>query len=251
MLAWSGELEGWLTAPPNWHLVADPVNAAEWETALHEVLGEPVQVSQPLPPADLAGRTARRAAAASERANLLPTEFSARYHQRFVDHLWLRGLGAAGVLYAVGVVIYFCAVGVLNYRTQGVERQVAALSGSYANAVQLKARYGVLKERQELKYAALDCWKAIAEQLPEGISLQRFSFADGSKLSLNGTCGSDQIGLVTEKGGFYDSVRKAKLNGQPMFNPNPSSSGQLTYHTTANKVAWNFGLELQRTEAEP
>ena len=251
LLAWSGELEGWLTAPPNWHLVADPVNAAEWETALREVLGEPVQVSQPLPPADLAGRTARRAAAASERANLLPAEFSARYHQQFVDHLWLRGLGAAGVLYAVGVVIYFCAVGVLNYRTQGVERQVAALSGSYTNAVQLKARYGVLKERQELKYAALDCWKAIAEQLPEGISLQRFSFADGSKLSLNGTCGSDQIGLVTEKGGFYDSVRKAKLNGQPMFNPNPSSSGQLTYHTTANKVAWNFGLELQRTEAEP
>ena len=102
-----------------------------------------------------------------------------------------------------------------------------------------------------MKYAALDCWKVIAEQLPEGISLQRFSFADGSKLSLNGTCGSDQIGLITEKGGFYDSVRKAKLNGQPMFNPNPTSSEQLTYHTMANKVAWNFGLELQRTEAEP
>ena len=29
-LAWSGELEGWLTAPPEWHLVADPVNATEW-----------------------------------------------------------------------------------------------------------------------------------------------------------------------------------------------------------------------------
>ena len=70
----------------------------------------------------------------------------------------------------------------MSYRAQGVERQVAALGGSYTNAIQLKARYGVLKERQELKYAALDCWKVIAEQLPEGISLQRFSFADGSKL---------------------------------------------------------------------
>ena len=109
----------------------------------------------------------------------------------------------------------------------------------------------MLKERQELKYAALDCWKVIAEQLPEGISLQRFSFADGSKLSLNGTCESDQIGLITEKGGFYDSVRKAKLNGQPMFNPKPNSSEQLTYRTMANKATWNFGLELQRTEAEP
>jgi hypothetical protein len=251
LLAWSGELEGWLLTPPKWHLVADPVNAAEWENALREGLGEPVRVSQPLPPADLAGRTARRAAAASERANLLPAEFSARYRQQFFDRLWLRGLGATGVLYAVGVVIYFCAVGVLSYRTQGVERQVAALSGSYTNAIQLKARYGVLKERQELKYAALDCWKVIAEQLPEGISLQRFSFADGSKISLNGTCESDQIGLITEKDGFYDSVRKAKLNGQPMFNPNSNNGEQLTYRQNGNKVTWNFGLELQHTEAEP
>ena len=118
--------------------------------------------------------------------------------------------------------------------------------------IQLKARYGVLKERQELKYAALDCWKVIAEQLPGGITLQRFSFADGSKLSLNGTCGSDQIDLITGNGAFYDSVRKAKLNGQPMFNPNPNTSDQLTYRTVGNnKVTWNFGLELQRTEAEP
>jgi hypothetical protein len=251
LLAWSGELEGWLTAPPKWHLVADPVNAAEWENALREGLDEPVRVSPPLPPADLAARTARRAAAASERVSLLPAEFSARYHQQFVDRLWLRGLGAAGVLYAVGVAIYFCAVGMLSYRTQGVERQVAALSGSYTNAIQFKARYGVLKERQELKYAALDCWKVIAEQLPEGISLQRFSFADGRKLSLNGTCESDQIGLITEKDGFYDRVRKAKLNGQPMFDPNPNKGEQLIYRQNGNKVTWNFGLELQRTEAEP
>ena len=141
-------------------------------------------------------------------------------------------------------------MGVLSYRTQGVERQVASLSGSYTNAIQLKARYGVLKERQELKYAALDCWKVIAEQLPEGISLQRFSFADGSRLSLNGTCEKEQIGLITEKGGFYDSVRKAKLtNGEAMFNPN--NSEQLVYRQNGNKVTWNFGLELQRTEAEP
>jgi hypothetical protein len=250
-LAWSGELEGWLAGPPNWHLVADPVNAAEWETALREVLGEPVRVSQPLPPADLAGRTARRAAAASKRVNLLPAEFSARYQQQFVDRLWLHGLGAAGILYAMGVVIYFCATGLLAMQTHKVEQAVAGISGSYTNAIQLKARYGVLRERQELKYAALDCWKVIAEQLPEGISLQRFSFADGRKLSLNGTCGSDQINLITEKGAFYDSVRKAKLDGQPMFNPNPTSADQLTYRTMGNKATWNFGLELQRTEAEP
>jgi hypothetical protein len=251
LLAWSGELEGWLAGTPKWHLVADPVNAAEWENALREGLAEPVRVSPPLPPADLAARTARRAAAASERTNLLPAEFSARYQQQFVDRLWLRGLGAAGILYAVGVAIYFCATGFLALQTHKVEQKVATISGDYTNAIQLKARYGVLKERQELKYAALDCWKTIAEQLPEGVSLQRFSFADGSKLSLNGTCDSDQIDLITEKGGFYDKVRFAKLNGQPMFDSNPNNGEQLLVRQTGSKVAWSFGMELQRTEAEP
>ncbi|MGA3267030.1 MAG: hypothetical protein ABSE16_09430 [Verrucomicrobiota bacterium] len=251
-LAWAGELDGWLSASPRWHLVADPVNAAEWEKMLGEALGEPMDVSAPLAPAELAGHTARRAAAGSSRANLLPPEFSGRYHQQFVDRLWLRGLLATGVLYAVGVVIYFCAVGLLNYKTQGVESQVAQLSGSYTNALQLKARYAVLKEREDLKYAALDCWKIIAEQLPEGLSLQRLSFANGSKLSLAGVCAQDQIGLISDKGGFYDLVRKVQVNGQPMFSQNTPSSDQLIFRLAGkDQQSWNFAVELQHAEGEP
>ena len=183
-LTWAGELEGWLSAPPRWHLVADPVNAAEWEKILRESLGEPVEVSEPLPPADLAGRTARRSAVASDRANLLPSDFSGRYRQQFFDRLWLHGLLATGVLYAVAVAIYFCALGVLNYRTQNVEAQVKALKDRYTQAQELQARYAILKEREELKYAALNCWRIIAEELPTGISLQRLSFANGTKVAL-------------------------------------------------------------------
>ena len=75
---------------------------------------------------------------------------------------------------------------------------MADISNDYTNAIQLKARAAVLKERQDLKYAALDCWKLVAERLPDGINLQRFSFADGKKLSLNGTCTQDQIGLISD-----------------------------------------------------
>jgi hypothetical protein len=46
-------------------------------------------------------------------------------------------------------------------------------------------------------------------------------------------------------------VRFAKLNGQPMFNPNPNSGEQLIYRQNGNKVTWSFGLELQHAEAEP
>ena len=226
---WAGELEGWLAARPQWHLVADPVNAAEWENLLRAGLNEPVQVSPPLSPQELAAHTARRAASANPRANLLPADFSARYHQTFVDRLWLRGLFAAGIVYAVCVAVYFCATTALGYKTHQVEQQVADIGDNYTNALQLKARYDILKERQDLKYAALDCWKIVAEQLPEGISLARFSFDDGQKVSLSGTVTPDQISEITDN--FYDPIRKAQVNGRPMFD----GGEQLTYHQYATR----------------
>ncbi|HUZ06884.1 MAG TPA: hypothetical protein VMV89_05285, partial [Candidatus Paceibacterota bacterium] len=216
-LVWAGELEGWLTAQPKFHLVADGAVAGEWEAVLREALNEPVQVTKPLPLQELAARTAVRATAAqSGGAALLPAEFSTRYHHQLVDRLWLRGLFAAGVLYAVAVAVYFCAVGVLSVQTHKVERQVAAISDDYTNALLLKARYNVLQERQNLKFAALDCWKVVAEQLPQGISLQRFSFANGQTLSLSGTTTQDQINTLFD---FNSAMQKVMLNGQPMFDP--------------------------------
>lgn len=245
-LVWAGEMEGWLTAQPKWHLVAEGAVAAEWETALRTGLGEPVQVVKPLPIEELAAHTARRAVAVQPGARLLPAEFTARYHQQFVDRLWLRGLMATGVLYVLLVVIYLCGAQVVAFQARGVEQQVAGLSASYTNVLQLKARYEVLKERQDLKYAALDCWRLTADLLPSGIVLQRFSFADGRRLSLSGTVTPDQIGQVID---FNDALRKAPLNGQPMFAPN--SGDQLVYRQSGNAVTWNFSVELQRTEDQP
>jgi hypothetical protein len=244
-LTWAGELEGWLTAQPKFHLVADGGVAGEWETFLREALGEPVQVSKPLPLQDLAARTARRATTAqSSSAALLPVEFSTRYHQQYVDRLWLRGLFATGILYAIAVVIYFCATFLVGIQTGKVEQQVAAISNDYTNALQLKARYNVLVKRQNLKFAALDCWKIVAEQLPDGISLQRFSFANGQKLTLSGSATSDQVSKLFD---FNSGMQKAVLDGQPMFS---TGGGEpLLYRTAANgTVTWNFALALQHTE---
>ena len=246
-LAWAGELEGWLTAPPKrWHLVADPAHAAEWESALREGLNEPVQVVPPLPPAELAGHTARRAAASSSRATLLPPEFPARYHQQFIDRLWLRGLVTTGVLYAIGVAIYFCAAGLLAIQTQKAEKAVTDISGSYTNALLLKARYDVLTERQELKYAALDCWKIVAEQLPPNITLQRFSFADGKRLSLSGTAASDQVNTLFD---FNTAMQKVTANGRPVFSS--QGSEPVSPHPAGSGVAWSFSLQLQNAAEAP
>jgi hypothetical protein len=243
-LTWAGELEGWLAAAPAWHLVAAGAVASEWEGILHASLGESVQIAQPLPFAELAASTARRSAQGDARSTLLPPEFSTRYHQQFVDRLWLRGLAAAGILYAVAVAVYFCATTVLGYQVNRVARQVAALNASYTNALQLKARYAVLKQRQDLKYAALDCWKIVAEQLPAGLTLKRLSFAGGQQLSLNGTVPPNEITQITDH--FYDAVRKAEVDGQPMFDALGSEAP--TFHQSANAVNWQFSLKLRHSQ---
>jgi hypothetical protein len=244
-VAWSGELEGWLTAAPHWHLAADPAQAAEWENALRASLNETVSVVAPPAPVELAARTAKRAAAAGK-SSLLPEEFTTRYHQQFVDRLWLRGLLYAGVAYAIACVIYFCATSVLGYRTRGVETQVAALGGSYTNSLQLQAVYNVLRERSQLKYAALDAWQWVAQELPPGIALQQFSFANGQAVALSGTAPRDMINTLFD---FNMAFKKKKVNDQFVFDQNKGDTVNPR-EVPPNNVSWNLSVELLRTEAE-
>jgi len=243
-MAWAGELEGWLTGSPRLHLVASTAIAAEWQSALRDGLGEPLEVVAPLPPPELAAATAKRAAQAPVKPNLLPAEFAARYQQQFVDRLWMRGLGTVLGLYVVGVLIYLAAVKVLEFRTRSVEKDVASLGPDYTNTMQLKARYEVLRDRQELKFAALDCWKITAELLPQDMTLQGLDFKDGKKLTLNGTAPADQVTQVFD---FNDAMRKAKVNDQPLFSkvepPNPRKDPNNA------TLSWNFSCELNRSEA--
>jgi len=242
-LCWAGELEGWLTDAPRWLLVADASVAPQWNNFLNDALGEPVQVFNPPTLVELAANTARRATAATD-TGLLPGEFSERYRQEFHDRLWLHGLYTAGVVYAIGVVIYFAATFLLSMQTKKVEGQVASIADSYTNVLELKARYDILKERDQLKYAALDCWKLVAEQLPAGITLQRFSFVGGQKLSLSGTTTQDQFDTLLN---FNTAMQKVTLNGKPMFDP--ARSETVNPHPGPNNsLSWSFTLQLANAE---
>jgi hypothetical protein len=94
-----------------------------------------------------------------------------------------------------------------------------------------------------LKYAALDCWQLVAQELPSVVTLQRSSFADGRKLTLSGQVDAADTQKMTD---FYDALRKAKLKDQPAF----AVSEQLMFHQQGNMVAWNFALELLHSEEE-
>ena len=245
LLAMSGEVEGWLAEKHEWHLVADPVNAAEWEQLLRTGLNEPVQVTAPPSAQELAGRSATRAAAAAATVNLQPAEYAERYRENFKDRLYLHGLGYFGLIYAIALVIYFAAAGWEGYRASAVEGQVAAISNDYTNAVQLKARLGVLEQRAQLKFAGLDCWKWVAEEIPASITLQRFSFSDGQKLTLSGTAPQDKINELFD---FNTALKKKKVNGQLVFDQNQGDS--VNPRLTGNTEYWNLTLYLAHPAEE-
>ena len=243
-MAWAGELEGWLTSPPAWHLVADAPTAAEWEPALRTGLEQPVEVIAPVPIAGLASLTAARAARAGSEGNLLPAEFSTRYQQQFVDRLWMRGLGAVVALYLVCVLVYFARLQLELYSTRAVESKMAESGLSYTNALLLKAKYQVLKDNQELKFAALDCWKTVAELLPDGVTLDGYNFSEGKKLTLSGSAPADQTKRLLD---FDSDIRKAAVNGQPLFDPNDGD--HVTWDVRGTIANWHCVLELKRTGA--
>ena len=245
-LAWHGELEGWLTAKPEWRLIADGVAAAEWEALLRNAVGEPVKVTPPLGAADLASRTARRIAQSSHdhpALALLPPEASTRYREQFRDRLWLHGLYAAGVLYLVFVAFYFGMTQLRSMQYDKVQGQVAALTAGYNSAMQVQAKYTVLQQRENLKFAALDCWKAVADTLPEGVTLERFGFGDQS-LALAGTAPQDQIQALTDFGNVLEKAKDGE--GHPMFNPNSEPMG---YHIYNNMVSWGLTLKLLQQDS--
>jgi len=152
-------------------------------------------------------------------------------------------------VYLLGVAIYMIALGAASYRTSSVEDQVAGLSASYTNTMQIKARFGVLKDRQALKYAALDCWKTVAEHLPETLTLEQWNLSGGKRLTLHGSAPNDAVQQILD---FETAMRRATVmvegsGTQPLFDLNKSDSVQ--YHQRGNVYQWDLVLELKRAEA--
>jgi hypothetical protein len=245
-IAWGGELEGWLTSSPQWHLVADNALAAVWEPALNQWAGEPVKQVPPLELADLAALTARRATHAASAANLLPAEFTARYQQQFIDRLWMGGLGALAILYLAGVLIYAGALQILKINTGKVQNQIASLSNSYNDARQLKDRVALLQEQVSLKYAALDCLRIVSELLPPELTLNTFSVSfQTSKLTLTGRAQSDQRAQIIK---FNDDLKQARVNDEKVFETVPPAQTQTP--AGASITTWNFTCDLKMADTE-
>ncbi|MGO8700536.1 MAG: hypothetical protein ACLQVY_22835 [Limisphaerales bacterium] len=241
-ITWAGELEGWLSGPLKIHLVAGPKEAHFWDEIFKEV-GENVTVLPPVALPQLASLSAQRCAG-SPGVGLLPPEFAARYRQQFVDGLWMRGLMAVFSAYVVGVLIYFGALYALKIKYTRVKQQADSLGINYTNALKDFKQIEILQVRQELKYKALDCWKVVAENLPEGGVVSSMDFHRGS-LFLVGT--ADDSSAIDQ---FNDALRTA---------PNPNRSNQLLFTEVelpsiqsagSNSVHWSFKCKMKEEANE-
>lgn len=236
--AWAGEISGWHAAGSRWHLVADTELAARLQPILSQQFS-PLDYRPPLPEKELAARSA----GAHSEANLVPPEARLRYRQQFVDRLWMRSVGAVALVYVLGVLGFFAALNIQDFRKMRVDDQVALLYSSYTNALALKARVDVLSDQVNLKFAALDCLKAASDALPADMTLTSFSFQRGNRLNLFGTVPSDLQARVTE---FNEALADSTVNGEPLFSSVSTKAIQAMPNRPAN---WTIECEFRRPDS--
>lgn len=241
-IAWAGELEGWLTGPLKIHLLTAHTESAYWESTFKD-WGESVEILPPTPAKELAALSAQRCANGAPSTSLLPPEFAARYHQQYIDRLWMHGLMTVMAAYVLGVLFYWGMLMMFQMKDTQAKQELASLGTAYTNAQQHIEQIRILQDRQALKYAALDCWMAVAENLPETITVDNLYF-QRSKLELRGTVNSDSQedvesfnqSLLTNA---YDASHKLLFSevSPPVIRIGPV------------KAEWSFNCTLQRQGA--
>jgi hypothetical protein len=157
----------------------------------------------------------------------------------------MRGLLAIGVLYLLWVGIYMARLGYATVTTNAVVNQVAALGVTYTNAIQLRDRFKVLQERDDLKFAGLDCWSTTAKLLRENMTLDSMNFSDGHRLNLQGTAPADATDQLYV---FESEMRKTAIRGQVLFDPNKGEG--IQFRVQGPTASWTLSLELKRSEVQ-
>jgi hypothetical protein len=242
--SWAGEMEGWMTSDPRFHIIADEATAAAWLPNFDP--NATVEVIPPPAPPVLAAMTARRVATTDATTNLLPPEYAKRYRQQFVDRLWMRSLGAILMLYVFGVVIYICFAQFASMRLDDAQSTARDLSLQYTNALTSKEKLRVLQETLDLQYAALECYKAAADTMPVELTLESMRFDGGRDVTYFGTAASeaDRSKVLA----FNEALNKVEYNGQPLFSK--VTLGRMDNRMGSGVLNWSLVGTLRRSDTE-
>ena len=251
-IAWSGEVEGWLTPQFDCWLVTSEDLAKKWEVTIR--VWAPGKVHYLAPPSsdELASYCARRVAIGGRQASLIPPENALRYRQQYTDHLWMSGVGAILLVYLAGVFIYLAALQVQIFQKRWIDSQIGKLTSKYDETMKIKARVQVLQDQMNLRYAALDCWRAAACLLPAELTLTHLSFQQGKTFVVHGVSPANKTEQIIA---FNEAMGRYRVGDQPNA---PLLFRRVQTYTTRNSasvggvqtVAWDFACELARTELE-
>jgi len=244
-MAWAGEVEGWGGSVEAVHLVGEAEDSDAWKAPLERELGVRVNVRSGPTEVELARASVARTVGGEARANLLPPEYGARYRQQFTDRLWMGGLMAVFGTYLIGVLIYFLVVEVQKFRQSRLADVIAVLNQSYTETLRLKAQAQVMQETMNLRYAALDCWLATVEAMPEELVLEKLAFSGGQSLQIEGTAPADQEGRITE---YWQALQRKMVGSTNLFS-------EVQLRPTAQRtiqgvpmIQWSFNCRLRRPE---
>jgi len=241
-LAWAGEMDGWLTAIPEVRLGAEAPTIEVLSPSLTDWSGRPIQSIKPPDLTALAIASAR-ALREPPASTLMPPEWAASQRQKFIDRLWLNGLGAIGVAYLVFLFGFLIWLNVRKYQSDELRSEVASMGINFTNTLQLKAQVGILEEQVALRYAALDAWQAVVNALPTDLTLTQLDFQKGRTLQLSGTVSPEASSEVTK---FNSELRKAQLNNQSLFAT--VKPAQISSRLGATTATWSFEAELRRSD---
>ena len=193
--------------------------------------------------------TCKRATNGEVRTNLLPPEYTARYKQRFNERLLMKALGGLFFVYVLVVAVYMAWMQVESFRYDSKAAVMARLGSEYTNTIRLKEMVRVLQDQIDLQTAALDCYKAVADNLPPELALDGIQFDRGRTLRLNGTGGaSDRQKAVDFVVAMQKYTVKKRDKEEPLFKEQ-SFDGPRTQSAPGNsQMTWNFSCELRRTD---
>src|SRR5439155_25152135 len=107
---------------------------------------------------------------------------------------------------------------------------IAELGVKYTNTIQIKENVRVLQDQVDLQFAALNCYKAVADFLPTELTLESINFDHGKKLALFGSGTADDRQKVID---FVDRMREVEVG--------PDGRRQKLFKT----------LDLQRIDTPP
>jgi len=158
----------------------------------------------------------------------------------------MRLLGAIGMIYIAGVMVYMAAASWQGMNADEKEQQMKGLSRQYTNTLQVKAQVTILQNRQALKFASLDCWKVTAELLPTDITLGSLEFKDGKHLSLSGNAPADANTKLTDFNEALRKVAKPDGSGDPMFERVDLPSVRL--NPGGATISWSFSAIMANAE---